>query len=202
MSWKSERERLKDEGRWEEYKRVAREAVDKYGELAEGAMWELLKSQFEPLSRQEKIERRREAEGIGSVFGNRETVNGHKQAPPKPPPEKKGAIAKVSREQKIGLVEAGHWDENYPERDAIRWVLDHLSIEEMRPEDAPCAFAWTQYAHFSSTHKLRGEYLTLFGSKFVPTRSQLEGEGKYKDDGRPLEDLISEHLNLLGEGEE
>ena len=202
MSWASEKARLRQEGRWEEYKQVARAAVDKYGELTEAAMWELLKGQWEPLSRQEKIERHRESQGVSTVFGGRETVNGHKQGAPKPPLGKRGAVDKVTREQKIGLVEAGHWDENYPERDAIRWVLDHLSIDDMRPDDAPCAFAWTQYAHFSTTAKLRGEYMTVFGSKFVPTRSQLEGEGKYKDDGRPLEELISEHLNLLGEEEE
>lgn len=104
----------------------------------------------------------------------------------------------VTREQYRKLIADGVWRENVPERDAIKWVLEHLTVQDMRPEDAPCGLAWSQYAFFSRNEGRQADYFKDFGSKFIPTRSQLEVEGKFTDSGEELEGFIEEQILAFG----
>tara|TARA_R100001530_G_scaffold105173_1_gene73361 strand:- start:168 stop:788 length:621 start_codon:yes stop_codon:yes gene_type:complete len=110
-----------------------------------------------------------------------------------------GVGAGVTRERAKELVRDGDW-KDVPVRESVEWVLAHLLIPGMQPEDAPSALAWNQWLFFSRDEGRQADYFKDYGSKFIPTRSQLEVEGRFEDRGESQADFIRECIVELEGG--
>lgn len=73
-------------------------------------------------------------------------------------------------------------------RRSVEWVLDNLGRRGVDPEECPSWSAWQMLQDYGGTETLRREFMSQFGSKLLPTRSQIELEGKMSDNGRDLQD--------------
>lgn len=72
------------------------------------------------------------------------------------------------------------------ERDCVRWVLDNFLVEDVTPEDAPSAFAWTYLclARDRERPKVSENLFSDTIERLLPTKTQLETSEKFVDDGR------------------
>jgi hypothetical protein len=86
------------------------------------------------------------------------------------------------------------------EKDAIRWVAEHLAVESVKKEDAPSHMAWALFVDVKFGSISRQEFWGLW-AKLLPTKAQLEREEDAADSNEKLHDLIDELLAKLAEDE-
>lgn len=73
------------------------------------------------------------------------------------------------------------------ERQALRWVLDHLAVEDVRPEDCPSAKAWFFYIRALQDQ----DFADQLALKFVPNRTELSEQQGFGDDDRDVRDRLA-----------
>ena len=72
----------------------------------------------------------------------------------------------------------------------IIWVFNHLSIEGVKPEDAPSPGAYGYLMWAQQNPQNRSDFLKTTYAKVVPTKSQLDkGKGSH-DNGKSTIDLL------------
>lgn len=72
---------------------------------------------------------------------------------------------------------------------SIRWVAEHLYIQDVAAENCPSMATWSLYQYA----KVAGNVAAFFDkiwTKTLPSRADLERMEKFKDDGRKTLDLI------------
>lgn len=82
-------------------------------------------------------------------------------------------------------------------RKSVEWVLENLGRRNVSPREAPGWSAWQMLEDYGKTPTDRREFRSVFGSKLLPTRSQIELEGKMTDDGRELQERTLALLDSL-----
>jgi len=82
-------------------------------------------------------------------------------------------------------------------RDELDWVAANVCIIDVRPEDAPSATAWGMLAWARQNWTNWTEFYKSFMSRLMPTRSQVDREDDFSDDGRNVERTIESVLGSL-----
>lgn len=81
------------------------------------------------------------------------------------------------------------------ERQALRWVLDNLILENVKPEDCPSAKAWFFYSRAIQDP----EFANTLALKFVPSRADLLKQQGHHDDGRNVRNRLERIRARAGE---
>ena len=79
---------------------------------------------------------------------------------------------------------------NVSARKVVQWVFNHIDVEDIGPEDAPSAGAWSLLARLRKYPDLLKEFYRTIWAKMLPTRSEIEAREKFEDDGREQLDII------------
>lgn len=88
-------------------------------------------------------------------------------------------------------------------REVVEWVAQALARPgEVSLRQAPCAEAWGLYKWASSDESHESEFWKGMYSKLLPTRSQVEVENTYRDDGRRKLEILDRVLRSLDEAED
>jgi len=80
-------------------------------------------------------------------------------------------------------------------RKAVEWVFEHLGIDDMKPEDAPTAGAWSMFETYNQNDSRKIEFYSTFASKLLPTRSQLDIEDSRKGKTKDVDEWIDQNLD-------
>ena len=72
-------------------------------------------------------------------------------------------------------------------REVVQWVFDHMDISDVGVGSCPSSGAWSLLSACRSSNDLKREFYRQIWPKLLPTKSHLEMEARYRDDGRQLE---------------
>ena len=72
-------------------------------------------------------------------------------------------------------------------REVVQWVFDHMDISDVSVGSCPSSGAWSLLSACRSSKDLKREFYRQIWPKLLPTKSHLEMEARYRDDGRQLE---------------
>lgn len=87
-------------------------------------------------------------------------------------------------------------------REVVEWVASALAQPgAVSIRSAPCAEAWGLYKWASADESHESEFWKAMYSKLLPTRSQVEVENSYRDDGRRKLETLERVLRSLREAE-
>lgn len=107
---------------------------------------------------------------------------------------KRGRPPKIRAQQPAGTF-AGKPPQST--RQALRWVLDNLAVENIEPNDCPSAKAWFFYAQARNDE----DFAKQLALRFVPSRTELTHTQGFADDGRDVrERLAAIHGAAAGRG--
>lgn len=133
--------------------------------------------------------------------------------PPDPPTSRAGKWVIYSKAVRSELLSAeDHWNELVSGVDRSRqagirqiaeWVFNHhlVPLHEIAADDVPSMGALSLLKWVRSSPANYSEFIRSIWSKMLPTRSQIETEGRFADDGRKQFSLLSEFEASLLEGE-
>lgn len=79
-------------------------------------------------------------------------------------------------------------DASTPE--CVSWVAKHMMVSDPNPENAPSSEAWSMLCWAKRNNQNEAQFWGQIYTKLMPSRNQLESEGKYKDDGRRVLGII------------
>jgi len=100
------------------------------------------------------------------------------KAKPKAPP-----AAKLSKEDYGDLTKVNI-------REVVMWVFNHAPVADVTVKDAPSPGAWDMLTWVRTGRENRTEFYRSFLSKLMPTRTQLDKDAEFDDDGgRVLKDI-------------
>lgn len=77
-------------------------------------------------------------------------------------------------------------------RTAIEWVASVLNLKGVKAKDAPSAMAWNLYQHFNQNTSAQADFWRAIWPKVVPSKSELDKQEQFRDDGREVLKLIDE----------
>lgn len=66
---------------------------------------------------------------------------------------------------------------------AVQWVADNLERKSVKVEAAPSATAWGLLCWAQSSPVCKAEFWKSIWSKMLPSKSELENQARYSDDG-------------------
>lgn len=75
-------------------------------------------------------------------------------------------------------------------RKVVQWVFNSIDLDDLKPEDAPSAGAWSLLMRLRRYPDLLKEFYRTIWSKMLPTRSEIERTERFEDDGREQLDII------------
>jgi len=90
-----------------------------------------------------------------------------------------------------GVVESGVFTEtgaSTPE--CVSWVAKHMMVKDVLPEQAPSSEAWSMLCWARRNNQNEAQFWGQIYTKLLPSKSQLEAEQRYKDDGRKVLSVI------------
>ena len=74
--------------------------------------------------------------------------------------------------------------------ECVAWVAKHMMLKDVRPEQAPSSEAWSMLCWARRNNQNEAQFWGQIYTKLLPSRSQLDAEQKFKDDGRRVLGLI------------
>lgn len=78
----------------------------------------------------------------------------------------------------------------------VQWVFDHIDVDEATPDMAPSPGAWSLLVEVRANKSLKADFYKTIWAKTLPSRSQLEIQEAFKDDGRRQIALIDQIRGL------
>ena len=90
-----------------------------------------------------------------------------------------------------GVVESGVFQTasaSTPE--CVAWVAKHMMLKDVSPEQAPSSEAWSMLCWARRNNQNEAQFWGQIYTKLLPSRSQLDAEQRFKDDGRRVLGLI------------
>lgn len=109
------------------------------------------------------------------------------------PPLPEGVVAETPEEaapeKPTAALTEDFINKTASDQEVVRWVADTLDLADVKPSDAPSAAAWNMRL-WARGHKDR--FYTQVFVKLMPTGKQMEDEGRYRDDGASIRELIAE----------
>lgn len=89
---------------------------------------------------------------------------------------------------------------------AVRWVMNHLCVQrhKIKKKGCPSPMAWAMLCLYQRSQETMRDFIQTFGTRLMPTRSQLEREEGFRDDGidprETIDRLIGARNSVLPPG--
>jgi len=74
--------------------------------------------------------------------------------------------------------------------ETVEWVAANVMLEDAVPEDAPSPEAWGMLCWARRSNTNEAQFWGQIYTKLLPSRTSLEADARYRDDGRQLMGLI------------
>ena len=74
--------------------------------------------------------------------------------------------------------------------ETVEWVAANVMVEDAVPEDAPSPEAWGMLCWARRSNTNEAQFWGQIYTKLLPSRTSLEADARYRDDGRQLMGLI------------
>ena len=101
-------------------------------------------------------------------------------------------IGEKGEEGKLdGVVEGEVFEEtgaSTPE--CVAWVAKHMMVKDVEPSRAPSSEAWSMLCWARRNNQNEAQFWGQIYTKLLPSRSQLDAEQRFKDDGRKVLSVI------------
>ena len=101
-------------------------------------------------------------------------------------------VGEKSEEGKLdGVVEQEVFEEtgaSTPE--CVAWVAKHMMVKDVEPSRAPSSEAWSMLCWARRNNQNEAQFWGQIYTKLLPSRSQLDAEQRFKDDGRKVLSVI------------
>ena len=205
------RRELIDNGLWKDFVK-AREALKENGESVERAWRMAFEAVMSPFD--ERFDDKEVIDYVGDV------VSGNVVADPEeeeeevpdyvPPPavvmevmdETARPIRPKNKTKKIGSMSRRSMRKNDVAKETfsaktcstpktVEWVAANIRVGDVQAEDAPSSEAWSMLCWVKSSPQAESQFWGQIYTKLLPSRQQLEQDGKMQDDGRVVLNLIS-----------
>lgn len=79
-------------------------------------------------------------------------------------------------------------------RSEVEWVRTHLAISDVKAANSPGPGAWALYHWVLENPAHRQIFYTQIYTKLIPSRSQLDKEDRFTDDGSEIDALLVKAL--------
>ena len=83
----------------------------------------------------------------------------------------------------------------------VEWVASNMQVVDVLPSDAPSSEAWGMLIWARRSPPNESQFWGSIYAKLLPSRSAIEAEQRYSDDGVRLEDTVSRLLKMKDEAE-
>jgi len=74
--------------------------------------------------------------------------------------------------------------------ECVGWVAKKMMVKGVRPEQAPSSEAWSMLCWARRNNQNEAQFWGQIYTKLLPSKSQLDQEQRYKDDGRKVLSVI------------
>ena len=128
---------------------------------------------------------------LESELGSGEPTDQVKEVDPKPKPSPMPSmqVQEVDMDgDKVGKRSFMGRSCSTPE--TVEWVAAHVMIVDASPEDAPSPEAWGMLCWARRSNTNEAQFWGQIYTKLLPSRTSLEADSRYRDDGRRLSGLI------------
>lgn len=78
----------------------------------------------------------------------------------------------------------------------VEWVASNLQVSDVGPGDAPSSEAWGMLVWARRSPVNESQFWGQIYAKLLPSRSQIEAEQRYSEDGARVEDLAARLLRM------
>jgi hypothetical protein len=83
----------------------------------------------------------------------------------------------------------------------VEWVASNMQVEDVSPSDAPSSEAWGMLVWARRSPLNESQFWGSIYAKLLPSRSAIEQEQRYSDDGMRVEDAAERLLRMKEEAE-
>jgi len=83
----------------------------------------------------------------------------------------------------------------------VEWVASNMQVEDVSPSDAPSSEAWGMLVWARRSPLNESQFWGSIYAKLLPSRSAIEAEQRYSDDGVRIEDAAERLLRMKEEAE-
>jgi hypothetical protein len=74
--------------------------------------------------------------------------------------------------------------------ECVSWVAKNIMLKDAKASDAPSSEAWSMLCWARRNNQNEAQFWGTIYTKLLPSRSQLDAEQKYRDDGRAVLSVI------------
>ena len=78
----------------------------------------------------------------------------------------------------------------------VEWVASNMQVEDVSPSDAPSSEAWGMLVWARRSPMNESQFWGTIYAKLLPSRSQMESEQRYADDGARIEETAARLLRM------
>jgi len=78
----------------------------------------------------------------------------------------------------------------------VEWVASNMQVEDVSPSDAPSSEAWGMLVWARRSPMNESQFWGTIYAKLLPSRSQMEAEQRYADDGVRVEETAARLLRM------
>jgi hypothetical protein len=95
-----------------------------------------------------------------------------------------------------GLLESSKFtDGGASTPECVAWVAKHMMVKDAKAESAPSSEAWSMLCWARRNNQNEAQFWGQIYTKLLPSRSQLDAEQRFKDDGRKVLGIIEKLKN-------
>lgn len=108
----------------------------------------------------------------------------------------------VVEEEEVGEVvgaggtKAVFGGKRVPTVKVVEWVASNMQVEDVGPGDAPSSEAWGMLLWARRSPMNESQFWGTIYAKLLPSRSQIEAEQRYTEDGSRVEEMASRLLAI------
>ena len=85
------------------------------------------------------------------------------------------------------------------ERECVKFVFEYMDVSDVTPSMAPSAGAWGLLLTCRRSQIFKTEFYKSIWPKLLPTKSQLDLQNQFADDGRDASELIAKMQRQIAE---
>ena len=74
--------------------------------------------------------------------------------------------------------------------ECVSWVAKHMMVKDVQPAQAPSSEAWSMLCWARRNNQNEAQFWGQIYTKLLPSKSQLDAEQRFKDDGRKVLSII------------
>jgi hypothetical protein len=96
----------------------------------------------------------------------------------------------------VGGTKAVFGGKRVPTVKVVEWVASNMQVSDVGPGDAPSSEAWGMLLWARRSPMNESQFWGTIYAKLLPSRSQIESEQRYTEDGSKVEEMASRLLAI------